>query len=118
MVKVTFYKRDGIYYRFHESGHSGLSDSGDDVLCAALSAMTMLIINTVEVSYSSDIAYTIDDDTADITVAAPGALPEHAADERKQYAVAGLFQAYFLQLMDLTEEYYDYLSVEEIEENE
>lgn len=118
MIKITFYKRDGIYYRFKETGHSGLAESGDDVLCAAISAMTMLIINAVEVTYASDIDYTIDDNTADITVSSLEALPEHATDECKQFAISGLFEAYFLQLMDLTEEYYDYLSVEEIEETE
>lgn len=118
MLKITFYKRDGIYYRFHETGHSGLAEAGDDVLCSAISAMTMLIINTVEVSWASDIEYDIDDDSADITVTALDALPETGADERTQYAIAGLFQAYFLQLMDLTEEYYEYLSVEEIEETD
>lgn len=116
MIKITFYKRDGVYYRFHETGHSGLSEAGDDVLCSAVSAMTMLIINTVEVSWASNIEYEIDDESADITVTAPDALPENNGDERKQYAVAGLFQAYFLQLMELTEEYYEYLSVEEVEE--
>lgn len=116
MIKITFYKRDGVYYRFHETGHSGLSEAGDDVLCSAISAMTMLIINAVEVSWASDIDYEIDDETADITVTAHDALPGRCKDERKQYAVAGLFQAYFLQLMDLTEEYYEYLSVEEADE--
>ncbi len=116
MIKITFYKRDGVYYRFHETGHSGLAEAGDDVLCSAISAMTMLIINTVEVSWASDIEYNIDDETADITVTAPEALPENCSDERKQYAISGLFQSYFLQLMDLTEEYYEYLSVDEVEE--
>lgn len=118
MIKITFYKRGGIFYRFHEEGHSGLAEAGDDVLCSAVSAMTMLIINTVEVSWASDIEYDIDDETADITVTARDALPESGADERKQYAIAGLFQSYFLQLMDLTEEYYEYLSVDEVEETD
>jgi len=116
MIKVTFYKRDGVYYRFHEEGHSGMAESGHDVLCAAISAMTMLIINTIEVSWASDVEYDIDDITADITVTARDALPETGADERKQYAISGLLQAYFLQLMDLTEDYFDYLSVDEVEE--
>ena len=36
-------------------------------------------------------------------------------DEKKQYAVSGLIQAYYYQLMDLIEDYYDYLDVKVIE---
>ena len=33
-------------------------------------------------------------------------------DEKKRYAVAGLIQAYYYQLMELIEEYYEFLEVE------
>ncbi|MGM9634713.1 MAG: ribosomal-processing cysteine protease Prp, partial [Candidatus Avispirillum sp.] len=42
MTKVKFFRRGGFYYGFEETGHTGYGESGDDVLCAALSAMTML----------------------------------------------------------------------------
>ena len=112
MTKVIFYRRDGIFYGFEEHGHTGYADSGNDILCAALSAMTMLLLNTIEVAYASDVEYTISEGTADITVKAPCALPDSGAEENKRYAVAGLFMGYYYQLCDLTEEYYDYLEVE------
>ena len=74
--------------------------------------MTMLIINAVEVTYNSEIDYEIDDNDADIKVIARGALPQFETDEKKRFAVAGLIEAYYYQLMDLTEEYYDYLEVD------
>ena len=58
MTKITFYKWDNTFYGFKETGHTGWDEAGKDVLCAALSAMTMLIINTIEVSYASDVKYT------------------------------------------------------------
>ncbi len=116
MTHITFYKSKGVYYAFRETGHTGYGEAGDDVLCAALSAMTMLIINAIEVSYASDVQYTIDDKTTDIQVVARGALPEFEKDEAKRYAVSGLIQAYFFQLNDLIEEYYDFLEVDEKEE--
>ncbi|MBR2474294.1 MAG: ribosomal-processing cysteine protease Prp [Clostridia bacterium] len=115
MTKITFFKRNGIYYGFNESGHSGYADAGQDIVCAALSAMTMLIVNTIEVSYASDVEYTIDEDTTDITVKVPAALDSSPENISKQFAVSGLIQGYFMQLMDMLEDYYDYLSVEEIE---
>ena len=115
MTTVTFYKTGGYYYGFEEQGHTGLAEAGDDILCSALSAMTMLIINTIEVSYASSVDYTIDDKTTDIKLIAKSALPKYEKDEKKQFAISGLIQAYFIQLMDLVEEYYDYLDVREVE---
>lgn len=115
MTKITFYKKNGVYFGFKETGHTGYGESGDDILCSALSAMTMLIINTVEVSYDARVQYTVDEETADIELKVPSALPEYESDEKKRYAISGLLMGYLIQLGDLTEDYYEYLSVEEIE---
>ena len=115
MTTVIFYKTNGFYYGFEEQGHTGYGESGDDVLCAALSSMTMFLINAIEVSYACDVDYKIDEKTTDIRVIAKSALPKYEKDEKKQFAVSGLIQAYFFQLMDLVEEYYEYLDVKEIE---
>ena len=115
MTTITFYKADGYYYGFEEQGHTGFAESGDDILCSALSSMTMLIINAIEVSYASNVEYTIDEETTDIRLIAKSALPKYESDQKKQYAVSGLIQAYFYQLMDLVEDYYDHLDVKEIE---
>ncbi|MBE6637563.1 MAG: ribosomal-processing cysteine protease Prp [Ruminococcaceae bacterium] len=116
MVKITFFKRDGVYFGFRETGHAGFDDAGKDIVCAAISAMTMLVINAIEVSYASDVEYSIDEDTADIEVRAYGALPENSEDPAKQYAIAGIMQAYFLQLVDMIEDYDEYLDVTEVED--
>ena len=116
MVKITFFKRDGIYYGFKETGHAGFDDAGKDIVCAAVSAMTMLVINAIEISYSSNVEYSIDEDTADIEVRVPSALPENSDDETKRFAVSGLIQAYFLQLVDMLEDYEEYLDVNEVED--
>ena len=115
MTTITFYKSGGLYYGFEEQGHTGYGESGEDILCSALSAMTMLIINAIEVTYDCNVDYTIDEETTDIRLIAKSALPKYEKDEKKQFAVSGLIQAYFYQLMDLVEEYYDYLDVKEIE---
>ena len=82
----------------------------------SLSAVvTMLIINAIEVSYGSNADYIIDDETTDIKLIARGALERFESDEKKRYAIAGLILAYYEQLKELTEEYYEYLSVEAVE---
>ena len=115
MTKIVFFRSGGVFYGFEEQGHTGFGENGDDILCAALSAMTMLIINTVEVAYASDVEYSIDEGATNIKVRSKAALPEFEEDERKRYAVSGLFCSYFYQLTELEEEYYDFLKVEVID---
>ncbi len=118
MTKIVFLRRDGIFYGFEEHGHTGFADSGDDILCSALSAMTMLIVNTCEIAYAANVDCTVDDDSADVTLKVMEALPEYCSDEKKRFAISGLLTGYYYQLNDLTEEYYDYLSVDVKDEDE
>ena len=112
MTKIVFFRSGGSFYGFEENGHAGYADEGEDVLCAAISAMTMLIINTIEVAYASRVEYDIDEGATHIRVRSKAALAEFEEDERKRYAVSGLFMSYFYQLNELVEEYYEHLSVE------
>jgi hypothetical protein len=79
--------------------------------------MTMLVINSIEVAYASEVDYDIDDETANVRVAARGALPNYENDEKKNFAISGLIMGYYYQLNDLVEEYYDYLDVEVVEKD-
>jgi len=116
MTKIVFFRREGLFYGFEEQGHTGYGESGDDILCAALSSMTMLILNTIEISYAGDVKYDIDETSTRVTVKAMCALPEFEADEKKRFAVEGLFKGYYYQLNDLLEEYYEHLDVEVIDD--
>ena len=114
MTRITFYKtEDGIYYGFRETGHAGYEDAGKDIVCAAISAMTMLIINTVEVALGSSVDYKIDEETTDIEVICKGALPKYEADKKTNYAIASLMLGYYHQLHDMLEDDYEYLDVDE-----
>lgn len=112
MTKVTFFRRDGVFYGFEETGHAGYADSGEDIICAALSSMTMLVVNTVEISFAGDVEYDIDDANARIRVESKCALPEFEEDEKKRFAISGVFQGYFYQLNDMVEDYYEFLEVD------
>ena len=112
MTKIVFYRSGGSFYGFEEKGHTGYGEAGEDILCAAISSMTMLLVNTIEVAYASDVEYEVNEGATEIKVRSKAALVEFEEDERKRYAVSGLFLSYFYQLNDMIEEYYDYLDVE------
>ena len=115
MTKIVFFKSGDSYWGFEEQGHTGFAESGEDILCSALSSMTMLIINAIEIAYASRVDYEIDEETTNVRVSVRSALSDYEADEKKRYAISGLIMAYYYQLNDLVEEYYDYLEVEVIE---
>ena len=100
-----------MFYGFQEQGHTGYGEAGDDILCAAVSSMTMLVINTIEVAYASPVDYDINEGATKITVRAKAALPECESDDYKRYAVSGIMMGYYCQLSDMLEEYGDYLDV-------
>ncbi len=115
MTKITFFTKNGVFWGFRETGHTGFGEEGDDILCSALSAMTMLLINTLEVAYECPVDYSIDEESADITLTCRSALAEYEKDEKKQFAASGLIEGYFIQLNDLVDEYFDYLDVDTME---
>ena len=115
MTKIVFFRSGGVFYGFEEQGHTGYGEEGDDVLCAAISAMTMFLINTIEVAYDSVVDYTIDDTDTKICVRAKAALPEFESDDYKRYAVSGIIMGYYCQLGEMLEEYAEYLDVSVID---
>ena len=111
MTKIVFFRSGGVFYGFEEQGHTGYAEAGDDILCAAISSMTMFLINTIEVAYASSVDYTIDEGATRIRVCCKAALPEFESDDYKRYAVSGIMMGYYCQLSDMLEEYGDFLDV-------
>ncbi len=111
MTKIVFFRSGGVFYGFEEQGHTGYGEAGDDILCAAISSMTMFLINTIEVAYASSVDYDIGEDDTKICVRAKAALPEFESDDYKRYAVSGIMMGYYCQLSDMLEEYGDFLDV-------
>ena len=111
MTKIVFFRSGGVFYGFEEQGHAGFGEAGDDILCAAISSMTMFLINTIEVAYASNVDYDINEGATKIRVRAKAALPEFESDDYKRYAVSGIMMGYYCQLSDMLEEYGDFLDV-------
>lgn len=45
MIRASFSRCNGALNGFSVKGHSGYADAGNDIVCAAVSAMTMLTVN-------------------------------------------------------------------------
>ncbi|MBQ9544706.1 MAG: ribosomal-processing cysteine protease Prp [Clostridia bacterium] len=68
MIRATFYRAGGVLSGFEISGHSGLSQAGSDILCAAVSAMTQLVVNTLTDQFGTKIALKTDPESAFVSV--------------------------------------------------
>jgi|GEM_PF-871825 len=79
-------------YSINISGHSGLSEEGSDILCAAVSAMTMLAVNTLTEYFRVplDVRQTVRGKTKEpvVAVSVPGA---YVSDRETLCVFSGLY---------------------------
>ena len=54
MIKISIYKNaEGKIIGFRSSGHAGFAESGQDIVCAAVSALVINTVNSIE-HFTSD----------------------------------------------------------------
>ena len=105
MIKAVFYKTDKEFTGFTLSGHAMFELDGPDVVCAAVSGMTNLVINTIREVFKADLAVKVDGDEAVIDAHLDN------VSMSAEYAVSGVIEGFMLQLSDLQEQYPDNLEV-------
>ena len=48
MITITVKKRKGYYRDFESKGHAGYAEEGSDIICAAVSALIINAVNSLE----------------------------------------------------------------------
>jgi uncharacterized protein YsxB (DUF464 family) len=48
MIAVTVYRRNGAYQGLCAEGHAGYAEAGEDIFCAAASALLINTVNSIE----------------------------------------------------------------------
>ncbi len=84
---------DDSYKGFSVSGHSGYSEAGSDIVCAAVSSAVMLTVNIIIDGFNVDGSTEVIDDTVKFTVNKPsenanrliGSLREHLEALSEEY---------------------------------
>ena len=61
MIKITVKKRKGSYVSFVSSGHAGYAEEGQDIICAAVSALIINTVNSIE-KFTDDVIETEEKD--------------------------------------------------------
>ncbi len=104
MISVEFVISDNKILSFSVKGHSGLAPAPHDVLCASVSAMTLLTLNTLIEVFGAEIDLVIDDE-------APLISAKSILCEKEEKAVQGVLRGLLIQLEDLQKTYSANLSV-------
>ena len=107
MTRCEFFTEEDRITGFSISGHSGYAEAGQDIVCAAISAVVTMAEATINEVCGAKAKVRVKDEQARITLTLPTSCDE---EESVQAVLAGMM----LTLVSLAEDYPDYIEVLEV----
>ena len=77
MITVTIYKRSDQYAGFTMEGHAGYAEAGSDIICAAVSVLSLNTLNSIE-AFTEDL-FSAEEKDGFLSCSFPDALSEKAS---------------------------------------
>ena len=107
MTRCEFFTEGGRITGFSVSGHSGYAEAGQDIVCAAISAVVTMAEATINEVCGAKAKVRVKEEDARITLTLPSSCDE---EEAVQAVLSGMM----LTLISLREDYEDYIEVLEV----
>ena len=107
MTRCEFFRDGARITGFSISGHSGYAEAGQDIVCAAISAVVAMAEVTINDVCGGKAKVRVKEEDARITLTLPAACEE---EETIQNVLDGMM----LYLINLRDEYSDYIEVLEV----
>ena len=107
MTKCEFFTEDDRITGFTVSGHSGYAEAGQDIVCAAISAVVTMAEATINEVCGAKAKVRVKEEDARITLTLPASCDE---EETVQAVLAGMM----LTLLSIQEDHPDYIEVLEV----
>ena len=107
MTRCEFFTEDDRITGFSVSGHSGYAEAGQDVICAAISAVVTMAEATINDVCGAKAKVRVKDEQARITLTLPVSCDE---EDAVQAVLAGMM----LTLAGMRDDYPDYIEVLEV----
>ena len=107
MTRCEFSTEGDRITGFSVSGHSGYAESGNDIVCAAISAVVTMAEATINEVCGAKAKVRVKDEDARITLTLPTSCDE---EDAVQAVLAGMM----LTLCNLRDDYPDYIEVLEV----
>ncbi len=108
MTKISVYKKGNHIVKYIVEGHTGYSDLGTDIVCAAVSTTATHTLNGLTDVLGLTVGYEVSDAYLECIV--PDDLSE---EKRKQASV--LLDAMYLTFKNLEEQYKEYITIIDME---
>ena len=108
MTRCEFFTEDDRITGFSVSGHSGYSEAGSDIVCAAITAVVTMAEATINDVCGAKAKVRVKEADARITLTLPASCDE---EESVQAVLAGMM----LTLCSLRDDYPDYIEVLEVQ---
>ena len=107
MTKCEFFTEGDRITGFTVSGHSGYAENGQDIVCAAISAVVTMAEATINDVCGAKAKVRVKEEDARITLTLPASCDE---EETVQAVLAGML----VTLCNLRDDYPDYIEVMEV----
>ena len=107
MTKCEFFTEGDRITGFTISGHSGYAENGQDIVCAAISAVVTMAEATINDVCGAKAKVRVKEEDARITLTLPASCDE---EETVQAVLAGMM----VTLCNLRDDYPDYIEVLEV----
>ena len=107
MTRCEFFTEEDRITGFSVSGHSGYSEAGTDIVCAAISAVVTMAEATINEVCGAKAKVRVKEEDARVTLTLPASCDE---EESVQAVLAGMM----LTLCSLRDDYPDYIEVLEV----
>ncbi len=107
MTRCEFFTENDRIKGFSVSGHSGYAEAGQDIVCAAISAVVTMAEATINEVCGAKAKVRVKEDDARITLTLPASCDE---EDAVQAVLAGML----LTLCSMRDDYPDYIEVLEV----
>ena len=107
MTKCEFFTEGDRITGFTVSGHSGYAENGQDIVCAAISAVVTMAEATINDVCGAKAKVRVKEEDARITLTLPASCDE---EETVQAVLAGML----VTLCNMRDDYPDYIEVMEV----
>ena len=107
MTRCEFFVENDRITGFTVSGHSGYAEAGQDIVCAAISAVVTMAEATINDVCGAKAKVRVKDEQARVTLMLPASCDE---EDTVQAVLAGMM----LTLINMRDDYPDYIEVLEV----
>ena len=107
MTRCEFFTEDERITGFSVSGHSGYSEEGSDIVCAAISAVVTMAEATINDVLGAKAKVRVKNEDARVSLTLPASCDE---EDAVQAVLAGML----LTLCSMRDDYPDYIEVLEV----